>query len=732
MPAPEAPRGGVPRWLAAASEGAFRLAAPAWLGAAAGLLEARSLLPQVAGGGSPGTLFLASFAFGMGAGLLVALPVELMRRGLLGVLGRPRQGPWLRHLAALSIGMLLAFQALIWLGVRFLGAGFKNHGLAGWALSIAAMLVWIACHGVHAVAAQAIARLPERVERRAAVAILAIVAASFVVGTQQALGKALWALPWRSLLGMLAGFGVLLAIGSAAHRVPPWPRVVTALLVLPALGFALPRSLARLEYAPVTRGALLSGSVVSVVPSLFERGADADGDGYSSAFGGGDCDDSDPRRNPAALELLATAADDNCDGFAPREDPTRDTLRGKLAGNGCRTAFSLPQGTNVVLAVVDAMRADRLRGYRRDVAPNLRAIAEQGVIFDRCYTPHPSTAYALPALFTGMDVRWARDVMKSQYVEVPQRRPMLQQVLARHGYRSAATYGHQLAGHAHQLTRGFDRSHEARGEPSAHVVADDAIGYIDELSGQGKPFFLYAHIYDPHWSYDLHAPEFAPWGTREKVDRYDSEIRYSDHHLGRIVAALRERGLWQKTLFVMVSDHGEEFGEHGREYHGWTMYEEVVRAVCFVHGPGVPRRVVTQPVLLQDFFPTILDLLEIDPRSPLQAVSLEPLMLGQPCERGPIVGEMQPWSRPPRKPWLWMLIDGQRKLLFDVQKNAYELYDLSSDPGERRNVMESEIRQFERARGTLHRLVTERIALPPDSEAAKVLDFGPLPPGTRQ
>ncbi len=706
-----------------------------WVGAVAGSFEAWQLAPRLGARGSIGLLVSACLAFDMAIALLLGVPIEVARRGGVSIFrAEPERGRRPAHLAALAVAVVAGTQAALWLAFLFLRAGFHNAVLATWVMAFAMLVVWVSAHGVYALAKSALAATTRRWPRAGrwpAWGIAALVLLGFAVSGVVALAPSFGALPLGTLLTAALLAAAVFGLGFGVERVRGWPRIAASVIPLVALATLLPRALAGLEVAPATRGAILAGHLVSLLPALAARGADADKDGYSSAFGGGDCDDHDPKVNPAALEILGNDVDEDCDGVALRDDPTLGSLDGKLQGAGCATSFALPAGTNVLLVVVDAMRADRLSAYSRDTAPTLRGIAETGTTFDRCYTPHPSTAYAIPSLFTGMQTRWARDVMKSQYVEVPTSRPMLQQILAKRGYRSGASYGHPLAGHGHKITRGFDRSHEARGEPSAHIVADDTIRYIDELGAGGKPFFLYAHIYDPHWSYDVHTAEFAPWGTRERVDRYDSEIRYSDHHIARIVAALRERGLWEKTLFVMAADHGEEFGEHGGEFHGHHLYDEVELVPCVVAGPGIPKRHVKDPVLLQDFFPTLLDLLGIELRVPVQGVSLEPLMLGRDCKRGPIVGEMQPWTRsPPFKPWLWMLVDGDVKLIYDVDKNQYEMFDLARDPGEKHDSIESDLQTFERERRVLRHEVARSVALPIGSMARKRLEFGPLPPGT--
>ena len=356
--------------------------------------------------------------------------------------------------------------------------------------------------------------------------------------------------------------------------------------------------------------------------------------------------------------------------------------------------------------------------------PRLEQLAADSVVFSRCYSPHPSTAYAFPSLVTGMQTRWARDLMRSQLAKIPAARTMPQQLLATRGYRSAAVYGHYLAGSKHRMTGGMTSAKLVKGKVTADKVTDQALLYIKRFTDEKKPFYLFVHYYDPHWEYWRYPAARAPWGNNSRRDRYDAELFNVDRAVGRLLDALRGDGHYGNTLVMLVSDHGEEFGEHGGEFHGKTMYEEVLRVPCLIRVPGLAPRRVTQPVSLVDMLPTMLDLLDV-PMPKLQGYSLEPLMLAERgCRRPPVVGEMQPWrKKPPFKPWLWYLVADHHKLIYDVDNNSYELYDLATDSGERNNLVNRRHELFIRLRAQLHAEVGARIALPIGSEARRQLRF---------
>lgn len=376
-------------------------------------------------------------------------------------------------------------------------------------------------------------------------------------------------------------------------------------------------------------------------------------------------------------------------------------LAGALAG--CFNSFSPPRRNNVVVVSLDTLRADHLStyGYGRPTSPHVDALAQAGVVFELAISQAASTLPSHRSLFqsrfashTGADV------------------PTLAEVLQRNGYGTAAFTGGGNVSARLGFARGFD------------TYREDGLRFVDIFPAfeawlgrlQGAPFFAFLHSYDIHLPYDPPAPYdtmFLPdyegpvtgkstleicrklrrlfeqeyfrgdvplteSDRRKIVALYDGAIRHVDGFIGRVVALLEERGLLEHTVLVLVSDHGEEFWDHGSVLHSHTLYQELVHVPLIWRLPGARfggRRV---PALVRnmDVAPTILDLLAISAPSTFQGRSLLSLMRG---EAAPVVvgiAEMEKARMIIDPPWKLVLESGGERRLFH----------LAADPGEHRDL----------------------------------------------
>lgn len=274
--------------------------------------------------------------------------------------------------------------------------------------------------------------------------------------------------------------------------------------------------------------------------------------------------------------------------------------------------------------------------------------------------------------------------------------PTLARILTTQGYQTAAFYNASIffcddkRATAYGARR-FDFQYAETELRQAPALTDRVLRYLARQRGlqTRQPFFLWVHYFDVHEPYLKHPG--LEFGDRP-VDRYDSEIALVDRSVGRLVAALSP--VERPTLFVLTADHGEEFKDHGGSYHGSTLYEEQIRVPLIIGVPGVKPRVVKEPVELVDVMPTMLSLLGLRIPESVRGESLVPELLGRP------LAERMAFSEVHTKK---MVRYKQLKLIHDFRRSTHELYDLSSDPGERQNLIDKRPRDAARLRTLLYR-----------------------------
>ena len=355
---------------------------------------------------------------------------------------------------------------------------------------------------------------------------------------------------------------------------------------------------------------------------------------------------------------------------------------------------------NVVLISVDTLRPDRLgyAGHLRDTSPAIDGFAKTGVVFTNCRSASGWTLPSMATIFTGEYPKnhGATDV----HLKMDQQLATLASLLHDKGYHVRGYVSHFLLRPQYGLDKGFDTydtsvlddGHHPHDASTAKPLTDRA---IEGLVGISEPFFLWIHYFDPHYEYLSHE-RWSEYGQND-IDRYDQEIAYTDFHISRLLATLRERNLHDNTIIVFTSDHGEEFSEHGGKYH-YTMHEEVVKVPLIIKAPSLQTGVDHSPVEQIGLLPTILQMCDIRSNEPLAGRDI----LGDDYMGRPVFIER---DRPP--PYMQRgIVYGNHKLIAitlaeikdippgvrgtdtpvnNVQEGIY-MYDLSSDPDEQKNV----------------------------------------------
>jgi len=356
--------------------------------------------------------------------------------------------------------------------------------------------------------------------------------------------------------------------------------------------------------------------------------------------------------------------------------------------------------TPVILISIDTLRADRLScyGYRKIQTPHLDSFADQGTLFTAIDTQVPLTLPAHTALFTSM-YPWSSGVEENAE-RVPQGLVTLASVLQARGYKTAAFIGSAMLARRLGLDRGFDfydspfeglwkegNPYQARARRDAALVTRAAGQWL--AANRGQPVFAFLHLFDLHTPYALSG--------------YDAELAYIDQ-------VMRD-GWWDRSLVILLSDHGEGLEEHGEWAHGYFVYESTLHVPLILHWPSGasahPGR-VAQPGGLIDVAPTILGFLHVPVPPSFQGANLLDDAERTVCSESVYA----------RDAFRWAALRSARVGAYKyIEAPKPELYNLERDPGERVNLIRSNTAKAQELRVRLNRLLARYAAQRAASEA---------------
>lgn len=311
---------------------------------------------------------------------------------------------------------------------------------------------------------------------------------------------------------------------------------------------------------------------------------------------------------------------------------------------------------NVLLISIDTLRADHLGcyGYERNTSPNIDELAAEGVLFKNHIAAAPSTLPSHASMLTSLNPSVHKAEVITQ-IALGSKITTLAELLKREGFITAAfTGGGQLA-KEYKLDQGFDIYNDRGG--SVIDILNRTLRWLDENKDQR--FFLFFHTYETHHPYEPPPPydrlfypeyegnlgrqikayileqindkslEIGPDDLKHIVAQYDGEIAFTDSRLKHLFIALKDWGLWEKTLIVFTSDHGEEFNEHGIVgWHSHTLYDELLKIPLIIKFPDSAFKgvIIEQQTRGIDILPTIMDILGFQKPDMIQGVSLLPLI----------------------------------------------------------------------------------------------------------
>ena len=481
-------------------------------------------------------------------------------------------------------------------------------------------------------------------------------------------------------------------------------------IVMGLVAVALLMPVAFLRGAPAPRTALLlteHAAGARVLVGVGRRLIDRDGDGYSPFLGGPDCDDSRADVNPGAAEIRGNGIDDNCiGGDRPVDDDAEVNGSSPPPPVQSDVARAFRFDGNVLIVLIDTVRGDRLglTGYTRrnkSLTPRIDELAARSSYFSRAYAQAPNTARSMPSIFTS---RYPSQVVVDQsfknFSTVLDDNVTVFEALRDAGLHTTGISSHYYFIAERGIQQGFD-SYDNEGALSMEASSDDDAAprvvpkvshQLAELAASKARFAMFVHLFSPHSTYRAHR-EFPlhEAGEARFEESYDYEIAYADQSLGTILDALGEHGLADSTMVVVLSDHGEAFGAHRAAgqaiyFHGRTLYDDQLHVPLVIHLPGAKPNVVDQPVAVIDVAPTVLSAIGVQVPAQFTGRSLLDALLGQALAPRPIFAEMLPAPYWDHSAKAMITGDGTHKLLYQISDKRFELYDLTVDPGERRDV----------------------------------------------
>lgn len=349
------------------------------------------------------------------------------------------------------------------------------------------------------------------------------------------------------------------------------------------------------------------------------------------------------------------------------------------------------RGFNVLLITLDTTRADRLGcyGYAGARTPVLDGLASEGIRFDDAVVATPSTLPSHATILTGLDAPNHGVRSNGQY-RLGEDKLTLAEVLREQGFETAAFTSSFVVDSRFGLDQGFDLYDDDIGVADAFVgeenskyrlgeyVTDAAMAWLEDRHEQ-QPFFCWVHYYDPHTP---RRPP-PPFDVDFRDDPYDGEIAYMDSQIGRLLGSVRATGLWEKTVMIVVGDHGEGLGEHGEKGHARLVYESVMGAPLIVTCPGLfrgPYVVDNVVVSIADVFPTVLELLGIEGAPPVDGLSL--LKAADHADRMIYMESITPYLENGWSPLYGLRRHADKYILAPRP----EYYDLRNDPDELSNL----------------------------------------------
>lgn len=424
------------------------------------------------------------------------------------------------------------------------------------------------------------------------------------------------------------------------------------------------------------------GVIVKNYLTLIQKISDRDGDGFSHFFDGGDYDDKNPNRNPIAQEIPSNDIDENSFG-----GDFKQPLPNFAEVNQKPITKALAK--NILFITVDCLRADHLGcySYSKPLSKNIDQFATKSLVFENGYSLGTNTGHS----FSG--------IARANYGEAlfDDQIPTLAEVFSQQGYNTAAITSPETSkwlqkegweSYKTVMLKGFQNVvHEEGGNWNSRKLTEHTIEYLKAQTD--KPFFIWVHYNDLHAKAEKYFKQDKEDSASSPMDIYDSNLRFTDKHLGHLLTYLESSGLMDNTVVAISADHGEEFNEHGQVFHNGRPYRVQTHVPVILYYPSISPKRVNQAVSTIDFAPTFLRLTGHLPPITYNGVDLLETAQGNVVNR-PIFMET-PRNVPDANFFAWAVVDGDWRFIYDLVGNTFELYDKKNDPQEQRNLIDKEV-----------------------------------------
>jgi choline-sulfatase len=456
----------------------------------------------------------------------------------------------------------------------------------------------------------------------------------------------------------------------------------------------------------VERGAPLGRMALT----FLRRVTDRDHDGASPYFGGGDCDDADPKRSPFAVDIPGNGIDEDCSG-ADLPLPSKVAI---ITRPPASVRPLLDPEMNLVLVTVDTLRPDLgFMGYDKPTSPNLDALAAKGIVFDRAYSMASYTGKSVgPILIGKYPSETARD--GGHFNAYFGSNTFVAERFKAEGIHTMGAASHWYFVPWSGLTQGMDTWDISAMPPSGQgdndtsitssELSDAALRLLGDPKNTDERFFLWLHYFDPHEQYMPHdgVPEEiagdATGPTALTRAAYDGEVWFTDKHIGRVIDFVASQPWGAKTAIVLTSDHGEAFEDHNMNWHGSEIWESLVHVPLLFYVPGLKPHHVPVKRSQVDLVPTLLDVMGL-PQPEEGELSGRSMLGDLAADSGATFEERDVYIDMPIGPYTGMrhaLIAGTSPgtKLYHFGGDQFAMFDLEADPGEKEDLAQSDPDRF--------------------------------------